>query len=219
MGIGRGWLWFFGVLFSVFATGIAASFSALSEGQRLALLVWQQLLFAVAGICGSRREYLASPGRKGYLRALAAGVGIFVLNTILGALVLAAAAALAGSGPAQELLLRDRAGVEMLVTSKKPFVAGGAVLLVLVGAPLGEELFFRGLLVSLLRERLKAKWAVTLAALLFALLHFYTLQFLPVLVSGILLGLLFIRSGSILVPITAHFTVNALALLALLSAL
>ncbi|HPT84051.1 MAG TPA: CPBP family intramembrane metalloprotease, partial [Limnochordia bacterium] len=93
------------------------------------------------------------------------------------------------------------------------------MLLLLVGAPLGEELFFRGLLVSLLRERLRAAPAVLLAALLFALLHFYTLQFVPVLVSGVLLGLLYVRTGSIIVPIAAHFAVNALALMALLSTL
>ena len=68
-------------------------------------------------------------------------------------------------------------------------------------------------------SRLGALQAVLFAGLLFALMHFYLLQFVPVLVSGIVPGLLFVRSDSTYVPTAAHLTVNSLALLALLSSL
>jgi len=219
MGYTRGVLWFFGIMTLVAATGVAAGFFEPSEAARLGLLAWQQLLFIAGGIFGAQGGKARRPSFKLALQGMACGVGIYLLNILLGALSFAVAAHFMGSAQAQELLLKDRATVEMLVTSKKPFIACGAMLLLLVGAPLGEELFFRGLLVNLLRERLRAAPAVLLAALLFALLHFYTLQFVPVLVSGVLLGLLYVRTGSIIVPIAAHFAVNALALMALLSTL
>ena len=101
----------------------------------------------------------------------------------------------------------------------QPHIAYGAVILLLIGAPLGEELFFRGLLVDLLRDRVGTIRAVFLGALLFALLHFYILQFVPVLISGVILGLLFVRSKNIFFPVIAHATVNTLALAALLMSL
>ncbi len=215
----RGWLCFFLVMALVFATGAAAWFIKPTEGVRLALLAWQQLLFVAGGLLGSKGEHLKPANLKTAMQGLVSGVGLYLVNVLVGALAFAVAAQFLGSETARGFVLEDRATVQMLVTSKKPFIALGATLLVLVGAPLGEELFFRGLLMELLRERMGVKRAVFLAALLFALLHFYTLQFVPVLISGMVLGLLLIRSGSILVPITAHFTVNALGLLALLASL
>jgi len=211
--------WFFVVMGLVLLTGLAAALMEPSADVRLALLAWQQLLFIVGGFLGSKREHYQSISLRRLVQGLVCGVGLYFLNILVGALTFAAFAQFLGSGAVRELLLRDRAPVEMLITSEKPFVAWGAVLLLLVGAPLGEELFFRGLLVSLLRSRLGALQAVLLAGLLFALMHFYLLQFVPVLVSGIVLGLLFVRSDSIYVPIAAHLTVTALALLALLSSL
>jgi membrane protease YdiL (CAAX protease family) len=124
-----------------------------------------------------------------------------------------------GKDAVQELMRGDRAGVEMLVRNTQPHIAYGAVILLLIGAPLGEELFFRGLLVDLLRDRVGTIRAVFLGALLFALLHFYILQFVPVLISGVILGLLFVRSKNIFFPVIAHATVNTLALAALLMSL
>lgn len=45
----RGWLCFFLVMALVFATGAAAWFIKPTEGVRLALLAWQQLLFVAEG--------------------------------------------------------------------------------------------------------------------------------------------------------------------------
>lgn len=215
----KGALWFFGVMGLMYCTAVLAWFLPPSPGVRLGLLAWQQLLFILGGIFGGGRDHLKPVPLKAAARGLAWGVGLYFLSLLVGALVFATAAHFLGADTARELLARDRTGVEMLMTSRKPLLAAGTVLLLLVGAPLGEELFFRGLLVNLLKERLGDGKAVLLAALLFAALHFYTLQFLPVFLSGAALGLLLIRSGSIFVPMAAHFAVNALALGALLSSL
>lgn len=216
--MGKGTAWFLGIMALLLVTGWVASHLTPSEEVRLALVAWQQFLFALGGICGGGVQLLKPVGPKRMVQGALWGVALYLANTLLSALIFALAAQFWGEA-ARELFLQDRAAVQMLVTSKKPFIAWGSMLMLILGAPLGEELFFRGLMVSLLKERTGAKAAVLLSALLFALLHFYTLQFLPVLVSGIILGHLFVRSGSILVPFAAHCVVNSLALVALLASL
>lgn len=212
----RGVRWFFFVMGMLFLTAVVARLFQPSDGLKLALLAWQQLLFVLGGVFGSSRRYFQPIKVKAAVKALACGFGIYVLNILVGALVFVAAAHFLGKDAVQELMRGDRAGVEMLVRNTQPHIAYGAVILLLIGAPLGEELFFRGLLVDLLRDRVGTIRAVFLGALLFALLHFYTLQFVPVLISGVILGLLFVRAKNIFFPVIAHATVNTLALAALL---
>lgn len=96
---------------------------------------------------------------------------------------------------------------------------GGVILLVLVlvvGAPVVEELFFRGLLLKALRERIGPAGAVLASAGLFGLAHFEPRQ-LPVLaLFGVVLGLLALRTGRLGASICAHAAFNALAVYSLL---
>lgn len=83
---------------------------------------------------------------------------------------------------------------------------GEALLTACLGG-IGEETFFRGLL--------QPAVGVVLAAIIFALLHIgpTTRHFpwtLMALVAGLLFGCLFVWTGSLLVPILAHATVNFL---------
>lgn len=97
---------------------------------------------------------------------------------------------------------------------------GGVVLLVavvVVGAPVAEELFFRGLLLRALAGRIGAPWAVLVSAVAFGLAHFEPLQ-LPVLVLfGVILGILATRTGRLGPCICAHAAFNAVAVYSLLS--
>lgn len=215
----KGAFWFFLVMGLVLLTAVAARVLPMGQGVRIALLAWQQFLFILGGFLGSRREIFKPLSGSILRQGFAAGLGLFLIQTVAGALTVWAAGRLVGAEAVQQLVFRDRAGVEMLVTSKEPLVVLATVLLLLVGAPVGEELFFRGLLVVLLRDRHGAYGAILLSTLLFTALHFYVLQFIPVFISGVLLGLLFIRSENIVLPILAHSTVNGLSLLILLSSL
>jgi membrane protease YdiL (CAAX protease family) len=98
---------------------------------------------------------------------------------------------------------------------------GGVVvltLLVVVGAPVVEELFFRGLLQRSLHRRLGPVWAVALSALAFGLAHQELLQ-LPALVAfGIVLGVLAQRSGRLGPGIFAHIAFNAVTVFSLVHA-
>lgn len=213
MSVDKGAFWVFFVLIAVLITGLIAGFLPQTEEIRLVLLAWQQLLFIVGGILGARKGVFYRPDRKDLAWGIISGIGLYVVNTVMGLASVRVALEFFDSSLVQNLILMERAGVEELLISNKPLVSFGMVFLLTLGAPLGEELFFRGLLVDLWKERFGTKKAIFFAALIFALLHFYVLQFIPVLIAGILLGVLFIRSKNVFIPIIAHATANGLVLL------
>jgi len=79
---------------------------------------------------------------------------------------------------------------------------------------LGEEFLFRGII-----QQIFAKWSknphlgIWLAAALFSALHMQFYGFVPRFLLGGMLGYLFWFSGSIWVPIAAHFANNAIAII------
>jgi uncharacterized protein len=93
---------------------------------------------------------------------------------------------------------------------------GLLVNLVMIGglAAIGEELIFRGVLVRLFREWTgNVHLAVIIPALLFSALHLQFYGFFGRSVLGIVLGYLFVWSGSLWVPIVVHFFNNAMAVI------
>lgn len=78
-------------------------------------------------------------------------------------------------------------------------------------APAVEEALTRGLLLGGLREGYGPAAALLLSALVFALLHFNAVQTLSALVCGLALGLLYLRTGSLLCCVLAHAGYNALS--------
>ena len=87
-------------------------------------------------------------------------------------------------------------------------------LLVMAAIPaLGEELFFRGILQTVLGEKLNRHLAVWITAFIFSAIHLQFYGFLPRFLLGAALGYLFLFSGSIWASIVAHFINNALAVL------
>jgi membrane protease YdiL (CAAX protease family) len=91
-----------------------------------------------------------------------------------------------------------------------PFVANAIVVVVL--APIIEELTFRGLGFTLL-ERFGRWAAIVLVGLAFAAVHGLVEGFLLLAVFGALLALIRSRSGSIYPPILLHAFFNGFALL------
>jgi uncharacterized protein len=88
----------------------------------------------------------------------------------------------------------------------------GFVLLLVLGAgltPLGEELFFRGVLFGALR-RYGPVIAVIASSLLFGLAHGVNVVLPVAVVLGVLNAVLYERSGSIWPPVVAHGVHNAL---------
>ncbi|MGI9578860.1 MAG: CPBP family intramembrane glutamic endopeptidase [Microthrixaceae bacterium] len=84
-----------------------------------------------------------------------------------------------------------------------------AAMVVLV-APVVEELFYRGLVLRSLEKRLWPRWAVVVgSAALFAAMHFQPLQFAGLFVFGVVLALMVLVSGRLGPAIWAHAGFNA----------
>lgn len=80
--------------------------------------------------------------------------------------------------------------------------------------PIGEEVFFRGVLQKKLTDwGLSPVKSIWLAAAIFSLIHFQFYGFFPRLLLGALFGYLFLWSGNIWVPILAHIINNSLFVL------
>lgn len=96
----------------------------------------------------------------------------------------------------------------------------GVVLLILVvaiAAPIIEELFFRGLVLRSIENRLGPAWAIVLSGLVFGATHFELLQ-LPALAGfGMVLGYVAWRTGRLGPSIVAHMAFNGVAVASLLA--
>jgi len=98
-------------------------------------------------------------------------------------------------------------------------------VLVCVGSPIVEELFFRGLLLralvgsfSHLGARLGPALSIVVTALVFALAHFEALQFLGLAGFGMVLGWLAWRTGRLGPSIVAHMAFNTVTIIAIVAA-
>jgi len=81
-------------------------------------------------------------------------------------------------------------------------------------AAVGEELLFRGILLRILNNLFKnSHLAIWITAILFSMMHLQFFGFLPRLALGALFGYLLVWSGSLWLPIVAHFVNNAAAVL------
>lgn len=84
------------------------------------------------------------------------------------------------------------------------------LLIVAVIPAIGEEWIFRGIFQGRLSQKIKNEHlAVWLIAILFSAIHMQFQGFLPRMFLGAILGYLFLWSGSLWLPIIAHFFNNA----------
>ena len=86
------------------------------------------------------------------------------------------------------------------------------VVLVVVGAPLVEELFYRGLLQGPLAARYNPVVVVIGVAAVFALIHFRPVEYPGLFAFGLVLGVCALRTGRLGMPIAAHVGFNAAGL-------
>jgi membrane protease YdiL (CAAX protease family) len=89
------------------------------------------------------------------------------------------------------------------------------ILLIVIAAPVTEEVCFRGMLFGGLREKLPRIAAALICGLIFGALHAITgvSAVPPLIVFGFLLALLYERTGSIVPGILLHMLNNSIALL------
>lgn len=89
------------------------------------------------------------------------------------------------------------------------------ILLIVVVAPITEELLFRGVIYRFLKGRMRPLWALVIANILFGLIHIDLFAFLPLTAAGMFFTWAYERTGNIRVPIVCHALLNANTLLLL----
>jgi membrane protease YdiL (CAAX protease family) len=190
----------------------------------VALAVAQNLFFVAAAVYLVAVKYRLSPAaiglrldhaRRRLLQGAAASVAAVLgnwlgqnLTVLLLALSIGQAAATKyvngeqQRSPIYRLLPQLHAGVEI------------GVLAVIVGVivPIGEEIFFRGLVLGALRRALNRHVAVVVSALFFAAAHLQLVELLPIVILGLVLGYLYDLTGSLVPGMTAHGLNNLAAI-------
>ena len=87
------------------------------------------------------------------------------------------------------------------------------IFIVVVLAPIFEELFFRGLFYPALRRRMGPWPAIVLNGAIFGILHFQPLFVLSLVLVGIVLAYLYEKTDSLAAPMIAHSLYNLVVIL------
>lgn len=95
----------------------------------------------------------------------------------------------------------------------------GAVLFLVIvgiGAPIAEEIFFRGLLLRAMEKTFGTTVAVIGSSALFAATHFQFIQFPALFMAGLVFALLVVRTGRLGAAIIGHMAFNLVTAVSLL---
>ena len=98
--------------------------------------------------------------------------------------------------------------VQLLMESQSVMLTVVQGLVAVVLAPVGEEILFRGVLYTAMRQRGPRGLAMGTTAVLFALIHFYPVGFLPLIFLSVVQVVIYERTQSLLAPIFLHALFN-----------
>ncbi len=98
--------------------------------------------------------------------------------------------------------------VQFLVGSEGWVDRASVIFVAVLVAPLAEEFLFRGYFYGVLRKWTGRWWGLAISTLVFAGVHGHLPSFAGLFILGLLLGLLYERSGSLWVPVTVHAVFN-----------
>ncbi len=126
--------------------------------------------------------------------------------------------ALTGLSPVDQIAVRY-----LKMAKESPVLLSIALFMILVAAPVIEELVFRGFLYTYLRKKLSMVKSIIFSALIFSLFHFSSDQGVSniALLSSLFflalfLGFLYERQRSLLAPIALHMTFNSISVIRIL---
>lgn len=110
---------------------------------------------------------------------------------------------------------QERSGVVMMATQNDSIWLFVLNLIGITILPaIGEELIFRGFLIrNFFQNSNNIYFAVFGSSFLFALIHFQPMKIIPMFAIGLLLGLFYVHTRNLLVPIAAHFLNNVVSLI------
>lgn len=202
--------WLIIVIIGWFILNLVGTTTVMQSGKHIIIWMVIQQVWLIAGGLFSIKDLSILRGDINDVRwGVVAGIGLFIFNTGLNLCVVFVFNRLFGQEQVDLWLTQEHLGIDRLLESGVWWLTSG---LIIIGAPLGEELLFRGAFLSSLRVAITDKWAILISAVCFALVHFYMVQFIPVLASGIILGFLFTSNNNLVRPVIAHAVVNAISL-------
>ncbi|MBC8127303.1 MAG: CPBP family intramembrane metalloprotease [Gloeobacteraceae cyanobacterium ES-bin-144] len=108
--------------------------------------------------------------------------------------------------------------VKLLQKSNDPLVLGLMAVAAVVAAPLCEEIVFRGFFYPVMKKFAGVWPAAISSALVFGAAHGNLAALLPLFLFGVLLVLIYEKTGSIWAPISVHFCFNAATVILQLAA-
>ena len=111
----------------------------------------------------------------------------------------------------------EQQSVEVFRQFTKMSQVVGFMIVAVVIAPMIEELFFRGFLLTYLKTHVPTWVAIIISAAVFAVAHQNLDSVLPLWILGIVLGVAYEHTGSILLPMGIHACFNLTTALTLLA--
>ncbi|MGI6145620.1 MAG: CPBP family intramembrane metalloprotease [Clostridia bacterium] len=105
--------------------------------------------------------------------------------------------------------------VDVFNTAKTRWEQFLCLFIAAVAAPLSEELYFRGFLYPAIGKITGKLPAVIITSIFFSMLHFDLIRFIPIVIAGIWLNMLYIKTGSLYTSIMAHSVWNTIMILLL----
>lgn len=207
------------VLSQVLAATAALLYLAVTDAKRASvavLIVSQPALWVGLGLTpvwASRRKGSSSLAKDFGLSLRSRDVGVGIFAGLLSQFVLIPLLYL----PFRSLLEgRDLEGdAQRIAKMAEPAELAILGVLFVVGAPLVEELFFRGLLLRSLTRHFSSIAALVLSSAVFALVHFEPIQIPALFVVGLVFGGLTLHSGRLGPALWAHGAFNAVVVVAI----
>lgn len=145
------------------------------------------------------------PDNKSYLPTIALGFSAqFVTNLVLGLLM-------------NVLKVFPQKWVDELTQNNEIVDIANPVLsffAVVILAPVFEEILCRGLLLNTLRKTMPKWGAIVVSAVIFGIIHGNPIQFIYATALGILLGWIYTKFDSILIPMLCHLVFNLISQIA-----
>ncbi len=108
-------------------------------------------------------------------------------------------------------LVQPQEVVVMMANCPHPLLRWLLVFCVVILAPVGEEIFFRGLLYSAMRRRWGVRWGIVVSGICFGAAHLDWFSLLSFSLVGMALAYLYEKKGSLAFNMVAHGVYNGIA--------